>query len=128
MADIPVVGTTARPYGMLLTRLFRDISPIPSNNRGINLDYSFVPHIFVPLSDKRVFKVKGKRTRSPSPSSSSSDMSEDGTLPNSKLAPLDYLQQLPTLENESEEFKQTKGMWKCMARYIGKMKKKLDRL
>ena len=52
-------------------------------------------------------------------------MSEDGTLPNSKLAPLDNLQQLPTLENESEEFKQMNGMWKCMARYIGKIKKEV---
>ena len=128
MADIPIVGTTALPYGMLLTRIFRAVSPIPPNKRGIKLDYNLVDHIFVPLSDKRVFKVKGKRTRSPSPSSSSSDMSEDGNLPNSKLAPIDYVQQLPTLSNESEEFKQTKGMWKCMARYMGKMKKKLDSL
>jgi hypothetical protein len=30
MADIPVQGTTAMPYGILLTRLFRFISPIPS--------------------------------------------------------------------------------------------------
>ena len=133
MADIPLVGTTALPYGMLLTRLFRAVSPIPPNNRGISLDYNLVPHRFVSLSAKRVYKDKGKRTWSPTPSSSSSsssssDMSEDDNLPNSKLDPLSYLQQLPTLPNESEEFKQMKGMWKCMARYLGKIKKKLDKM
>lgn len=52
MADIPLVGTTALPYGMLFTRLFRAISPIPPNDKGMCPDYSLVPHIFVPLSDK----------------------------------------------------------------------------
>ena len=66
MADIPLFGTTALPYGILLTRLFRAISPILPNDKGISLDYSLVPHIFVPLSGKRVSKTKGKRTRSPS--------------------------------------------------------------
>ena len=112
---------------MLLTRLFRAISPIPPNDKGIRLDYSLVPHIFVPLSGKRVSKTKGKRLRSPSPSSSSSSMSDDDGLHNSRLAPLDYLQELPSIKNESEEFKQTKGMWKCIGRYLGKLKKKMDR-
>jgi hypothetical protein len=128
MADISLVGTTALPYGMLLTRLFRAISPIPPNNKGICLDYTLVPHIFVPLSDKRVFKVKGKRTRSPSPSSSSSDISDNDNVHNSKLPPLDYLQELPVISNTSKEFKQTKGMFKCFGRYLGKLKKKIDRL
>ena len=127
MADISLVGTTALPYGMLLTRLFRAISPIPPNPRGISLDYKLVPHTFVPLSGKRVYKNKGKRTRSPTPSSSSSDMSEDDSLPNSKLEPLEYIKQLPTIPNASEEFKQTKGMMKCVARYLGKLKKKMEK-
>ena len=126
MTDIPLHGKTALPYGMLLTRLFRAISPIPPSDRGIFLDYSLIPHTFVPLSGKRVFKTQGKRRRSPS--SSSSPISENDDLPNSKLAPLEYLQELPAIENESEEFKQTKGMWKCFGRYLGKIKKKLDRL
>jgi hypothetical protein len=129
MADITLVGTTALPYGMLLTRLFRAISPIPPNDKGMCLDYSLVPHIFVPLSDKRVFKAKGKRTRSPSPSSSSSsDMSNDNKLPNSKQPPLEYLQELPVISNASEEFKQTKGIFKCFGRYLRKLNKKIDRL
>jgi hypothetical protein len=128
MADIPLVGTTALPYGMLLTRLFRAISPIPPNDKGMCLDYSLVPHIFIPLSDKRVFKTKGKRTRSPSPSSSSSDMSDGDNLPNSKLPPLDYLQELSVIKNSSEEFKQTKGIFKCFGRYLSKLNKKIDRL
>ena len=128
MADIPLVGKTALPYGMLLTRLFRAISPIPPNDKGMHLDYFLVPHIFVPLSDKRVFKNKGKRTRSPTPSSSSSGMSDDDKLPNSKLPPLEYLQALPIIDNASEEFKQTKGMFKCFGRYLNKLKRKIDRL
>ena len=80
------------------------------------------------LSAKRVYKKKGKRTRSSTPSSSSSEMSEDDSLPNSKLDPLTYLQQLPALPNESEEFKQTKGMFKNMVRYLGKIKKKLYKM
>lgn len=128
MADIPLNGKTTLPYGMLLTRLFRAVYPISPNDKGVRLDYSLIPHTFVPLSGKRVFKTQGKRLRSPSPSSLSSSISEDDVLPNSMLAPLEYLQELPTIKNESEEFKQTKGMWKCLGRYIGKMKKKFDRL
>ena len=94
MANIPFNSKNALPYGMLLTRLFRAISPIPPNNKGIRLDYSLVPHIFVPLSNKRVSKTQGKLLRSPS--SSSSSMSDDDGLPNdeglpnSRLTPLDY--------------------------------------
>jgi hypothetical protein len=60
MADIPVQGTTAKPYGMLLIRLFGFISPITSTPRGLHLDYSIIPHTFVPLSDRRVYKSQGK--------------------------------------------------------------------
>jgi hypothetical protein len=60
MANIPVQGTTAKPYGMLLTRLFGIIYPIPSTPRGLPLDYFIIPHIFVPLSDRRVYKAQGK--------------------------------------------------------------------
>ena len=37
MADIPLFGTTALPYGMLLTRPFRAISPIPPMTRELVL-------------------------------------------------------------------------------------------
>ena len=84
MADIPVQGTTAMPYGMLLNRLFRFISPIPETPRGLRVDYSLIPHIFAPLSDKRVYLTQGKRPHPPT-SSSSSSMSEDENLPNSRL-------------------------------------------
>ena len=125
MADIPVQGTTAMPYGMLLTRLFRFISPIPPTPRGLHLDYSFIPHTFVPLSDRRVYKAQGKRLHPPT-SSSSSSMSEDETFPNSRLPPLEYLSQLPDIPNELDEFKQTKGMFENLGRFLGKLKKKID--
>jgi hypothetical protein len=125
MADIPVQGTTTMPYGMLLTRLFRFISLIPATPTGLRLDYSLIPHTFVPLSDRRVYKAQGKRPHPPT-SSSSSSMSEDETLPNSRLPPLEYLSQLPDIPNESAEFKQTKGMFKNIGRFLGKLKKKID--
>ena len=115
-------GITAMPYGMLLTRLFRGISPIPPTPRGLRLDYSLIPHTFVPLSSKRVSVSHGKRPHPPTSSSS-----EDDTLPNSRLLPLEYLSQLPSIPNGSPEFKQTKGMFKCFGRYLGKLNKKLDR-
>ena len=111
---------------MLLTRLYRHLAPIPPTPRGLRLDYSLIPHTFVPLSDKRVYKNQGKRHHPPT-SSSSSSMSEDDTLPNSTLLPLEYLSQLPNIPNESKEFKQTKGMFKCLGRFLGKLKKKVDR-
>ena len=61
MADIPVQGTTAMPYGMLLTRLYRYISPIPPTPNGLRLEYSLIPHTVAPLSDKRTYLAQGKR-------------------------------------------------------------------
>ena len=127
MADIPVQGTTAMPYGMLLTCLFRFISPILATPRGLRLDYSLIPHTFAPLSDKRVYRSQSKRPHPPT-SSSSTSMSEDENLPNSRLPPLEYLSQLPDIPNESAEFKQTKGMFKNLWRFLGTLKKKVDRL
>jgi hypothetical protein len=54
-------------------------------------------------------------------------MSEDDSLPNSRLPPLEYLSQLPDISNESAEFKQTKGMFKNLGRFLGKLKNKIDR-
>ena len=54
-------------------------------------------------------------------------MSEDEHLPNSRLPPLEYISQLPEIPNESAEFKQTKGMFKNMGRFLNKLKKKLDK-
>ena len=54
-------------------------------------------------------------------------MSEDENLPNSRLPPLEYISQLSEIPNESAEFKQTKGMFKNMGRFLGKLKKKIDR-
>ena len=126
MVDIPVQGTTAMPYGMLLTRLYRYISPIPPTPNGLRLEYSLIPHTFAPLSDRRTYLSREKRPHPPT-SSSSSSMSEDDHLPNSRLPPLEYISQLPEIPNESEEFKQTKGMFKNMGRFLGKLKKKLDK-
>lgn len=128
MTNIPVHGRPALPYGMLLTRLFRAFAPIPPNDKGFCPDYTLVPHIFVPLSDFRVAKTSSSKGKRPHPpTSSSSSMSEDDGLPNSRLNPLEYRQQLPSIPNESAEFKQTKGMFKCLGRFLNKINKKLDK-
>ena len=126
MSNVQVYGKPALPYGMLLTCLYRAFAPIPQNASGFCPDYSLVPHIFVPLSDFRVAKNKGKRPHPPT-SSSSSSMSEDDGLPNSRLHPLGYHHQLPIIENESPEFNQTKGMFKCLGRFLTKMNKKMGK-
>jgi hypothetical protein len=54
-------------------------------------------------------------------------MSSDDGLPNSRLPPLEYLTQLPEIPSASEEFKQTKGMFKNIGRFLGKLKKKINR-
>ncbi|WP_254486017.1 hypothetical protein, partial [Salmonella enterica] len=70
--------------------------------------------------------TKGKRAKPPTPSSSSLNSSEDG-LPSSHLPPQEYYASLPEIENESAEFKQTKGMFKCLGRMMNKIYKKLDK-
>lgn len=94
---------------------------------GISLDYSLVDHVMVPLSDKRVSRIKSKGKRPHPPTSSSLSASSDDGLPDSRLPPLQYFKKLPELEQESEEFKQTKGMFKCLGRFLTKKNKKLDK-
>ena len=106
MTNISFNRKCALPYGMILTRLFRAISPIPPNNQGILLDYSLVDHILVPLSDERVSLSQGKllQTRSPS-SSSMSDDDIDG-LPNdegtSNPMPVSFGQPSTSFDNWNE--------------------------
>ncbi|GJT92028.1 hypothetical protein Tco_1080873 [Tanacetum coccineum] len=120
------------PYRMLLTRLFEHVR--------VNHPYSFsnelylVDHVMIPLSEKRVFrfKDKGKRPRLPTltPSKSESFDSPSPTphqrndpVNNYTLDPIPYINQLPAIEGgESLEFKQTKGLLKCLFYFLSKKK------
>ncbi|GJT01368.1 hypothetical protein Tco_0822537 [Tanacetum coccineum] len=112
------------PYAMLLTRLFKyaqSKQPYPLSN-----DFQLVDHVMIPLSNKRVFRLKskGKRPRLPTPTPSTSTLSDSpppnqgvgkDPVSNCTLDPIDYMNQLPPIEGgESPEFKQTKGLFKCL--------------
>ncbi|GKC26684.1 hypothetical protein Tco_1033978 [Tanacetum coccineum] len=124
------------PYAMLLTRLFKHVQinhPHPLPN-----EFNLVDHVMIPLSNKRKnrIKTKGKRPRLPTPTPSNSSGSSQsphnqGTSTNPSSDPIDnytldpmaYLNQLPPIQGgESPEFKQTKGLFKCLFHFLCKKK------
>ncbi|GJR23218.1 hypothetical protein Tco_0971745 [Tanacetum coccineum] len=124
------------PYAMLLTRLFKHVQinhPHPLPN-----EFNLVDHVMIPLSNKRKnrIKTKGKRPRLPTPTPSNSSGSSQsppnqGTstnpsgdpIDNYTLDPMAYLNQLPPIQGgESPEFKQTKGLFKCLFHFLCKKK------
>ncbi|GJZ81681.1 hypothetical protein Tco_0646675 [Tanacetum coccineum] len=124
------------PYGMLLTRLFEHVCiahPYTFSN-----DLDLVDHVMIPLSEKRVFRIMpdGKRPRLPtltpstskssdSPSPSPHQGGENNTMNNFTIDPIPYINQLPPIEGgESSEFKQTKGMFKCLGHFLSNLGKK----
>nr|GEY86935.1 hypothetical protein [Tanacetum cinerariifolium] len=122
------------PYGMLLTRLFEHVRtnhPYTFSNKLYLMD-----HVMIPLSKKRFyrFKDKGKRPRLPtltppdtesseSPSPTPHQNVENDPVNNHTFDRIPYMNQLPPIEGgESLEFKQTKGMFKCLFNYLCKKK------
>ncbi|GJZ91629.1 hypothetical protein Tco_0663556 [Tanacetum coccineum] len=104
-------------YGMLLTRLFEHVRvnhPYSSSN-----ELYLVDHVMIPLSEKRVFRLKheGKRPRlttltfsnsesSDSPSPTPHQGVENDPINNYTLYPIPYMNQLPPIEGgESSKFK-----------------------
>ncbi|GJX03149.1 hypothetical protein Tco_0189065 [Tanacetum coccineum] len=122
------------PYGMLLTRLYMQvltIQPCPTIDAHLLTD-----HVMVPLTEGwvRRFLVDEKRPHPQTSSSSSStqsqpqDQEQIDLVDNYTLDPIEYCDQLlPIPGGASEEFKQTKGMFKCFDHFLsnhGKKKKK----
>ncbi|GKE46414.1 hypothetical protein Tco_1477672 [Tanacetum coccineum] len=122
------------PYGMLLTRLFKHVCtnhPCTFSNELYLVDY-----VMISLFKKRVyrFKDKGKRPclltptpldteSSESPSPTPHQNVENDPVDNYTLDPIPYINQLPPIKGgESPEFKQTKGMFKCLFHYLCKKK------
>ncbi|GJY73564.1 hypothetical protein Tco_0477995 [Tanacetum coccineum] len=122
------------PYGMLLTQLFEHVRT--NHPYTFSNELYLVDHVMIPLPDKRVyrFKDKGKRPRLPtltppdtksskSPSPTPHQNVENDLVDNYTLDPIPYMNQLlPIKGGESSEFKQTKGMFKCLFRYLCKKK------
>ncbi|GJS13400.1 hypothetical protein Tco_0407872 [Tanacetum coccineum] len=113
------------PYGMLLTRLYRHVStiqPCPLTD-----DHFLANHVMVHLTEgcAKRFMVDGKRPHPPTSSSSSSQSHNDiDSVDNFQLSPVSYHNQLPPIPRASKEFKQTKGMFKCLGRFFSNMTKK----
>nr|GEV82454.1 hypothetical protein [Tanacetum cinerariifolium] len=120
------------PYAMLLTRLFKYVrfnQPYSLSN-----DFQLVDHVMISLSNRRVFWFKSKVTRprlpTPTPFTLTSSDSpppnqgvENDPVGNYTLDPIVDINQLPPIEGgESSEFKQTKGLFKCLFHYLCKNK------
>ncbi|GJZ55256.1 hypothetical protein Tco_0610449 [Tanacetum coccineum] len=119
------------PCAMLLTRLYRHVltnQPYPTTNM-----HYLVDHIMVPLTEGRAHRimVDGKR---PHPQTSLGSLSSQSpTLTQREVDPMDnytldlvvYCDQLlPILGEGSPEFKQTKGMFKCLGHFLSNLRKK----
>ncbi|WP_254485984.1 hypothetical protein, partial [Salmonella enterica] len=83
----------------------------------INDDHFLSDHVMVPLTKQpsKRFMVNGRKPKALSDSSDGEeeeDEEEEDTDPlaNIELEPFDYYQQLPTIPNETAEFKQLRGM------------------
>ncbi|GJR43848.1 hypothetical protein Tco_1311951 [Tanacetum coccineum] len=113
------------PYGMILTRLYRHVStiqPCPLTD-----GHFIVNHVMVPLTKRRVerFMVDEKRPHPPTSFSSSSQSHDEiDPVDNYQLSPITYHNQLPPILGALEEFKQTKGMFKCIGHFLSNMGKK----
>ncbi|GKA04596.1 hypothetical protein Tco_0683716 [Tanacetum coccineum] len=136
MVSVTKSADMTLPYEMLLTRLFEHVCV--AHPHAFSDDLYFMDHVMIPLSEKRVFRImpSGKRPRLPtstpsesseSTSSSSRQEEENDPVNNFMLDPIPYINQLPPIKGgESPEFKQTKGMFKCLGHFLSNlgMKKK----
>ncbi|GJT51565.1 hypothetical protein Tco_0977722 [Tanacetum coccineum] len=113
------------PYAMLPTHLFRHVAAMQPN--PLTLAFTLTPHIMVPLRKERVKRNVGKDKKAHPPTDSSSYIEVDG-LSSSNLSPRTYVRELPIIESVSTEFKQTKGMLKCIRKTLSKLKKKLEKV
>ncbi|GJV49311.1 hypothetical protein Tco_1439523 [Tanacetum coccineum] len=134
MESLAKSDVMALPYGMLLTHLFVHVHT--SHPYAITDLHYLMDHVMIPLTEKRVFRImpKGKRPHpqtptptesSESPSPSTHQQEEKDPVNNYTLDPIPYINQLPPIEGgEYLEFKQTKGMFKCLGHFFSNLGKK----
>ncbi|GJS15734.1 hypothetical protein Tco_0410206 [Tanacetum coccineum] len=119
------------PYGMLFTCLYRHV--LTTQLIAITDAHCLVDHVMVPLTEELAhkFMVDGKRRHPQTSSGASSSQSltltqgEFDPVDNFTLDPVVYCDQLPPIPGgASEEFKQTKGMFKCFGHFLSNIGKK----
>ncbi|GKA09068.1 hypothetical protein Tco_0688399 [Tanacetum coccineum] len=125
----------ALPYGMILTRLFKNLKANMVDH-PFDERYILVPRKMSSLKEKQPKKPPPKRTRNVGKSkraqlttSSSSDSPplDNGDLPCTKLSPRSYSRALPPRPNMSNEQRETRGMFKNLARALHKFSKMLKK-
>ncbi|GJU58966.1 hypothetical protein Tco_1236732 [Tanacetum coccineum] len=123
------------PYGMILTRLFKNLKA-NLENHPFDERYILIPRKMSSLKakhpkrppPKRTMSVgKSKRAQLTTSSSSDSPPLDNGDLPSTKLSPRSYYRALPICENMSDEQKETKGMFMNMAWVLHKFAKMLKK-
>ncbi|GJV09863.1 hypothetical protein Tco_1351404 [Tanacetum coccineum] len=122
-------NNTVLPYGMLLTRLRNFVSSIQTS--PLTDDHHLVDSVMVPLTKRQVYKliIEGKRPHPPTDSSKEARDEEQAgpsnPIDNTHLYPIQYIDELPDILDALVEFKQTKGMLKCLANFLygGKKRK-----
>nr|GEX38545.1 hypothetical protein [Tanacetum cinerariifolium] len=114
------------PYGMILTRLFKDLKPNMAQG-SFDECYKLVPRKMSSLKvkkpkippPKRTRNVgKSKRTQLTTSFSTESPLSDNGDLPSTKLSPRSYHRALKDDPNMSKEQRETRGMFKNLGRAL----------
>ncbi|GJT73182.1 hypothetical protein Tco_1032468 [Tanacetum coccineum] len=114
------------PYGMILTRLFKNLKANMAQG-SLDESYKLVPRKISSLKAKQPKKPLPKRTRNvgkskqtqlTTSSSTESPHSDYGDLPSTKLSPRSYHKALKDDHNMSKEKRETRGMFKNMGRAL----------
>ncbi|GJZ97837.1 hypothetical protein Tco_0670290 [Tanacetum coccineum] len=114
------------PYGMILTRIFKNLRATmedhPFDDRYIlvtrKMSFLKAKQPRKPPLKKPINVGKSKRAQLPSSSSSKLAPLDDGEFPSTKLSPRSYNKALIARENMSNEQRETRGMFKNMARAL----------
>ncbi|GKB88722.1 hypothetical protein Tco_0960994 [Tanacetum coccineum] len=124
------------PYGIILTRLFKNLKENLENHPFDERDLLF-PRKMSSLKAKQPKRPPPKRTRSvgkskhtqlTTSSSFDSPPSDNGDLPSTKLSPRSNNRALPIRTNMSVEKRETRGMFKNLARALHKFAKISSRI
>ncbi|GJY87093.1 hypothetical protein Tco_0501721 [Tanacetum coccineum] len=123
------------PYDMILTRLFKNLKTNMADH-PFDERYILVPRKISSLKAKQPKKPPPKRSRNvgkskraqlTTSSSSDSPPSDNGDLPSTKLSLRSYSKALPNRTNMSQDQRETRGMFKNLARALNKFAKMLKK-
>ncbi|GKA42818.1 hypothetical protein Tco_0735478 [Tanacetum coccineum] len=114
------------PYGMILTRLFKNLKANMSQH-PLDARYKLIPRKISSFKAKQPKKPhpkqtrnvgKSKRTQLSTSSSTESPPLDNGDLPSTKLSPRSYHRALKDDPNMSKEQRETRGMFKILGRAL----------